>query len=185
MKWVVRILLAVVGLVVLAASSLWLAGFREGAGRNSATVEIHRPAAQVWRYLRDDELVKKWAIGLTEIEHVNPEVKEVGARLRMVGGQGNQRMEMEMEITAWEPMRRIAFKLASVGHASEGFRETGEYLLEESGGRTRISLTTHSTYYPFWIQLMEPVITPAAQKSLEQSLANLKRLVEAEPAAGN
>ena len=185
MKWVGRILLAVVGLVVLAALSLWLAGFRDGAGRNSATVEINRPAAQVWRYLQDDELVKKWVIGLTEIEHLNPEVKGVGARLRMVGGQGNERMEMEMEITAFEEPRHIAFKLAPVGHASEGFRETGEYLLEESGGHTRITLTTHSIYSPFWIQLMEPVITPAAQKSLEQSFANLKRLVESEPAAEN
>lgn len=183
MKWVWRILAGIVGLIVLAIACLWLAGFRDGAGKNSATVEIDRPAAQVWRYLNDDELVKKWVSGLSEIRHLNPETRGVGARFILAEVMGNERTEMEMEVTAFEPHRRIAFRIYSLPGASPGFSETGEYVLEEQAGRTRLTLSGESKYFPFFIQLLEPVITPQAQKKLQGDLARLKAMVEAEPRA--
>jgi uncharacterized protein YndB with AHSA1/START domain len=178
MKWVWRILGGIVAVIALAVLALWLAGFREGARRLAATIEISRPAAHVWRYLWDDELMKKWVVGLTEIEHLNEVREGAGGRTKLVQVQGDERVEMEMEITAVEPLRRIAFTLKSTGHPSAGFVETGEYRLTEENGRTRISLATHSSYFPAAIQLMEPLITPQAQKNLDASFAMLKKLAE-------
>jgi len=181
MKWVVRILGGVAALIVLCFLGLWLAGLRAGAGKKSVTVEIDRQATQVWRYLTDDELVKGWVSGLSEIRHLNPETGGVGARFILAESMGNERTEMEMEVTAFEPHRHIAFRVNSLPGVSPGFTETAEYVLEEQGGRTRLTLSGESKYFPFWIQLMEPIITPAAQKKLQGDLARMKAMVEAEP----
>jgi uncharacterized protein YndB with AHSA1/START domain len=185
MKWVWRILGAIFSLILLVVICLWLAGFRSGAGHNSATVIIHRPAAQVWRHLENDDLVLKWVSGLTEIHRLTPGVTRAGSRMAMANVRGNRRTEMEMEITDFAPNSHIGFKLRSPAGASPEFTETAEYVLSEQGGHTTLTLRGDSRYFPFWIQLMEPIITPAAQKKLQGDLARLKALLEAEPVAGN
>ena len=75
MKWVWRILGGIVALLVVCVAGLWLAGLRPGHGHHSASVEINRPAAQVWRYLTADDLVKKWISGLEVIRHDSPASK--------------------------------------------------------------------------------------------------------------
>jgi len=181
MKWVWRILFGIIAVVVLAVLGLWLGGFRKGAGINSATIDINRPPAQVWRYLTNDDLVKKWVSGLTEIRHLTPGVEGVGNRFEMTVVMDGERTDMEMEITAFVPNRQIGFKVKSIGHPSMGFTETGEYAIVEQDHNTLLTLTGRSKYYPFWLQLMEPLVTPMAQKKLEGDLARLKSLVEAEP----
>lgn len=183
MKWLRRILGAVVGLIALAAMALYLAGFRSGHGRNSVTVEIARPPAQVFRYLTDDELVKRWVGGLVEIKHLNESVPGVGARMHMVEVYREERVPMEMEITGFDANRGIKFRINSAGDPSDGFTEAGEYLLEPTGTGTRLTLSATSEYHGFLPRLFEPLITPEAQKKLQEDLARLKGLVEAEPPA--
>ncbi|MGB0035910.1 MAG: SRPBCC family protein [Candidatus Acidiferrales bacterium] len=181
MKWVLRILGAVVGLIVLAVLALYLAGFRRGHGRNSVTVEIARPPAQVFRYLTDDELVKRWVGGLVEIKHLNADVPGVGARMHMVEEYKGESVPMDMEITGFEANRAIKFRIISAGDPSEGFTEAGEYVLEPTGTGTRLTLSATSEYQGFLPRLFEPLITPEAQKKLKEDLARLKGLVEGEP----
>jgi len=185
MKWVWRILGGLAALIIAAVACLWLLGFRSKTGRNSVTVEIDRPAAQVWRYLENDDLVLKWVSGLSEIRHLNPDVNGAGARFVLSEVVGERRTDMEMEITAFEVPRHIGFRIKSPEGVSPGFTETGEYVLVEKDGRTTLTLSGDSRYFPFWIQLMEPVITPAAQKKLRADLARLKALVEAEPVSAS
>jgi uncharacterized protein YndB with AHSA1/START domain len=182
MKWVKKIAKALALLVVIIVLGLYVFGFRPGAGQNSATVEIHRPAAQVWRYLNDDDLVMKWVSGLKEIRHKTPGVTGARNRFEMTEEMNGRRTDMVMEITAFDPPKHIAFEISSLEGASPGFTETGEYVLTEANGTTQLTLSGSSKYFPFWVQLMEPIITPSAQKKLEGDLARLKSLVEAEPA---
>jgi len=63
MKWVWRILGVLAALCVLPFVGLWLAGMRPGHGHVVAEVVIDRPAAQVFRWLMDDDLAKKWIGG--------------------------------------------------------------------------------------------------------------------------
>ncbi len=144
-------------------------------------VLIDRPAAQVWRYITVDSLTLKWVGGLKEIHHVRGPVGAVGEVLQMSEGVEGQKFEMEMEITAFEPNRHFGFTLRSLGDPNYGFHEVGEYQLEENGGRTRLRLSGTSEYFGFIFKLLEPMITPSAQKKLVQDLARLKSLVEAEP----
>jgi uncharacterized protein YndB with AHSA1/START domain len=181
MKWLARILIAIALLPVVAVAALWLAGERPDHGKNSAHVEINRPAAQVFRYLMEDELVKKWVGGLTEIKPVEIYPGHVGDRLRMVVALGEEKTEMEMLVTGFEENRRIDFTVSSLQGTSEGFYEKSEYLLSELEGKTQLSLGGRSEYYGFLPRLMEPVITWEAQKKLQEDLERLKGLVEAEP----
>ncbi len=181
MKWLKKVLKIILLLVVVGVLGLYLYGFRPGAGQNSATVEINRPSAQVWRYLTHDDLVKSWVSGLEVIRHETKELTGVGARLYLEERYEKELAKMEMTITSFDPPRRMAFTIEGLGDSSSGFTETGEYALVEQDGDTRLTLSAFSVYHGFLPRLFEPLITPAAQKKLEGDLARLKSLVEAEP----
>jgi uncharacterized protein YndB with AHSA1/START domain len=180
MKWVWRILGSLAALAGIAVVGLLLAGLRTNHGRNSATIEIARPVAQVWRYLSTDELTKKWVSGLEEIRHLTPGIEGAGEKLYLVETYENERVAMEMTIERFEAPHHIAFTLVGLGDPSQGFTERGEYLLAEQNGTTRLTLSGTTVYNGFLPRLFEPLITPAAQKKLEEDLHRLKQLVESE-----
>jgi len=181
MKWVWRILGGIVVLLVLGVAGLWLAGMRPSHGQNSGSVVINRPAVQVWRYLTNDELTKKWVSGLTEIRHITPGVSGPGEKLRLRESYGNEAVEMEMTMGSIEAPRRMEFTLEGLGDPSNGFTEKSQYVLEENDGKTRVTLSGQTEYHGLFVRLMEPLITPQADKKLAEDLARLKALVEAEP----
>jgi len=183
MKWVWRILGGIAVLVALCVAGLWLAGMRKGHGYNAGSVEINRPAAQVWRYLTDDELTRKWLPSLSEIRHLTPGVTGAGEKLRLTERYKDQVVEMDMTMTRVEAPRRMEFTLEGLGDPANGFTEQAGYLLEEKDGRTRVTLSGQTEYHGAFVRLMEPLITPAADKKLAEDLLRLKALVEAEPAA--
>lgn len=185
MRWVMRIVIALVGLVATVVVVLFLVGLRPSHGKNSATIEIHRPAAHVWRYIIEDDLLKKWISGLVEIQSNTPGKPGVGTKLRLADVYEGQRTEMELTLTSYEPNQRMSFTIRSLGDPSNGFTENGDYVLVEGDGHTRLTLSVQSQYYGFLPRLCEPLITPAAQKKLEGDLARLKNFVEAEPAVAN
>ncbi|GEM_PF-6480497 len=142
MKWVWLILGGLIGVLVLAVLGLWAAGFRKSTGKVTASVEVNRPVAHVWRYLTDDAKVKSWVGGLLEIRPEAGTPSGVGWRARMVVAMGKQRFEGDWETTAFEEHKRIGFVMKSPPSAGDGFVETGDYHVEESGGRTRVTLAT-------------------------------------------
>ncbi len=183
MKWVVRILAGLIGLVVLAAAALWLWGFRPSHDRIVAEVQIDRPAPQVFRYLTDDDLVKKWIGGLVEIKEISapPAGGEVGKKFRVGEIYKEQRVDMEMTVTRYEKNRELSLYITSLGDQNSGFTETGDYTLAEDNGRTRLRFEVSTKYFGFLPRLFEPFITPAATKKLNEDFQRLKLLIEAEP----
>jgi uncharacterized protein YndB with AHSA1/START domain len=183
MKWILWILGGLVGLFVLAVGGLWLAGLRPGHGQVVAEVEIDRPAAQVFRWLAEDERVKKWVGGLTEIRQVSAPADggEVGKKFRMVEYYNEQRVEMEMDVTKFEKDRALSILVSSIGDPNNGFTETGDYTLSEQNGKTRVRFDVQTRYSGFVLRLLEPLITPKAKEKLEEDFHRLKELAEAEP----
>jgi uncharacterized protein YndB with AHSA1/START domain len=177
MKWVLRIVAGIAGLIVLAVLALFLAGFRKGHGWCSASVEIAQPPDRVWTYLTDDQLVMKWVSGLHVVKHLN-DTSGVGARMYMVERYKDQDTPMEMEVTGFEPNRAIRFNLHSVGDPSNGFEESGGYLLEPTSTGTKLTLSATSIYHGFVVRLLEPLITPEAQKKVTEDLNRLAALAE-------
>jgi uncharacterized protein YndB with AHSA1/START domain len=185
MKCVVRILGGLVALLVLCVAGLWLAGMRPGHGHVVAEIAIDRPAADVFRWLAEDERVKKWVGGLTEIRQVSVPAGggEVGRKFRMVEYYNAQRVEMEMDVTKYEKDRALSILVSSVGDPNNGFTETGDYTLSEQNGKTRLRFDIQTKYSGFVLRLLEPMITPKAKEKVDEDFRRMKELAEAEPKA--
>jgi uncharacterized protein YndB with AHSA1/START domain len=182
MKWVARILASSVGVVVFGVLALLIAGKRPNHGRIGREVEIDRPAAQVFRWITTEELLKKWIDGLKELrpESAPADGSEVGRRFRIGEVYKGERVEMEMEVVRFERDRNLTIHVASTGDRNSGFLETAEYALTEANGKTRVRIEARSEYYGYVPRLFEPLITRDAGKKLRGDLSRLKTLVEAE-----
>ena len=183
MKWVVRIATGIIGLVVLVIAALLLWGMRPGHDHIVAEVQIDRPAPQVFRYLTDDDLVKKWIGGLAEIKVISTPAdgSQVGKKFRIGEAYKDQRVDMDMTVTHYEKNRALSIFIESVGDPHNGFTETGDYTLAEQNGKTLLRFEVKTKYLGFLPRLFEPFITPEATKKLNEDLLHMKQLVEAEP----
>jgi len=179
-------LAGLIALVVLGTAALWLYGLRAEAGHSAGEVIIDRPPAQVFRWLTNDEKLKKWIGGLSEIRQVAapPEGGEIGRKFRMTESYQGQGVRMESVVTKFEQDRAISISVSSVDDPSNGFTETADYTLSDLEGRTRLRLEGKATYIGFVPRLLEPMITPKATEKLAEDLARLKKLAESEPLAG-
>jgi len=182
MRWVRRVLAALVALPVLAVIGLLLAGQRDGAGRNTERLAIARPPAQVFRHLVDVQSLRTWT-GFAEVEPLTPGEIRTGSRLRLVSEARGQRTTMEVEVTAAEPGRLLTLAVKTAPGSPVGFSQRVEYRLEERDGDTRLAVTSDTRYEGAVARLLEPLITRAAQTQLEATLARLRTLAEAEPVA--
>jgi uncharacterized protein YndB with AHSA1/START domain len=184
MKWVVRIVAGLFVLIVSLAAALWLWGMRPSHGHLATEVVIERPASQVFRWLTDDDRVKRWIGGLLEIRDTfSPsDGAEVGRKFHLVEEYKGSRAEMDMTVLRYEKDHDLEILVSSTGDPKNGFTETANYTLSEENGKTRLRFTVDTTYFGFMLRLLEPIITPQADKKLREDLQHLKELVESEPA---
>jgi uncharacterized protein YndB with AHSA1/START domain len=186
-KWIIRIGIITVGIPSLAIGLLMLARFRPGRGHIRAEIEINRPAAQVFRWMSREDLIKQWVGGLSEItpESSAGESGEIGKRFRVTefDKEENARTEMELTVTGYVPGEKLGVQIRSVGNAGEGFVENAEYHLSPVANGTRLRLEVQTDYYGRLPQAFEPMITHAARKKVQRDLDRLKAMVEAEPAS--
>jgi carbon monoxide dehydrogenase subunit G len=180
MKWLLLIGGGLVALIILALIILKLLGLRSDAGRVHHAVEINRAPAQVFRWINEPERLKQWISWLVEIRPVpGAPAAGVGAKEIFVMNDPNmkQKIEMESEVTAHEPDRKVSVKI----QAAMGFTGTADYLLTPIGeGKTRLEYDSRFEYHHWMAALFEPLVTPQAKAKLEGDMATLKRLVEAE-----
>jgi uncharacterized protein YndB with AHSA1/START domain len=177
MKWIRRALVVIVALPVLGGIVLFVAGQRESAGRNVASVVIERSPAAVFKHVADPELLQKWT-GVTEIHGVTPPPVQKGSRYRAVTVRRDQRTEVATEITAFEPDDTIAFVNRSAEGAPTPFVQEAVYRFEGTGDRCRLTLTVHTRFDGWLLRLLEPLITSAAQQEMERLLGALKAQAE-------
>lgn len=176
-KWGVAGLL---GVVLLAVAVLFAMGRREGAGRNDYTLEIARPPDVVYAWISDPPKLKQWVTWLVDVRRDPPGPDGVVRREVWVMDDPNTKSRMELETTMMraEPPRLVEATVSVPGT----FNGTVSYTLEPVGAsRTRLSYRSHFSYAGWFFQLLEPLVTPEAQKKLVSDLETLRRLAEAEP----
>jgi len=180
MNWLKKIAVALLALVSLTVLALLLARQRPSAGLMEITIEINRPAAQIWPWLNEPDKIKQWVSWTKEIRPVHPGKDGVGARDVWVmedRNNNNALMETEALSTVYQPYRRLAAQL----HSKDAFRGEITYDLTEQNGKTTLRSVGHYQYLHWLANLLEPLITPEARKKGVSDLATLKRLVEAAP----
>lgn len=183
MKWIRRALLILLAIPLVAAALLLIASQRPEAGRARTRIEILAPPSDVFRHIVDPGLLEQWT-GLSEIEPIDELPIRVGTRARAALVARGQRTELESEVTAFEEDRLLSLVLRTTGNPPVRFTQLSEYELEERAGGTLLAVTADTTYDGFVPGLLEPLLTPVAQKELERQLGQLKILVETSTESG-
>ena len=136
----------------------------------SNEITIAQPPEVVFAYLADAENDPEWRPGVVEITRQHGE--GVGTRYRQIMGSGRRRINADIEITEYEPDRRLAFRTV-VGPV----RPAGAYELTAADGGTRVRFSLRA-------DLTGPkrLMAPMVRKTMVSevgNLENLKRRLEA------
>jgi uncharacterized protein YndB with AHSA1/START domain len=180
MRWLLYLLAAGIGLVVLAVVVLLALGARSSAGQFETSIEIDRPAPVVFSFLTQPERIKSWMGWLVEIRSLSPGDRGVGARDVWVmedRNNNNQRMDIEVETTRLDSDRVLEATLT----VPMGFTGRVSYELQPlDARRTRLTYRAWFKYEHWLARLMEPIISRSAAQKLEEDLLRLKQKAEAE-----
>lgn len=96
-------------------------------------------------------------------------------RFRDVFLDHGHRVELEAEITRYEPPRRLEVHLVA-----DAFSARSAHVLEEKGGATRLTTTVETEYTKRLARLAGPLVARRAQQQLEADHRALKELLEDE-----
>lgn len=143
--------------------------------RSEATVDIARPAADVFPWLLDVEKRLRWVDGLVSSEPLDGPEPEAGSRYREVLSQHGVRTSVETTIERLEPPRELALRVRA-----RGLDATTRTRLEELDSATRVIASLETRGSGLAGRLVGGVVARQAQGSLERSLARLKQLLESD-----
>ena len=139
-------------------------------------VTIRRPASEVFGFLADGLNGPEWRSGILDIAHVSG--SGVGAIYKQgVKGPGGRRVDADYRVTAYEPNRRLAFE-AIAGPV----RPSGEYVLEEADGGTRLTFGLQAELGGIKKLLMGGAVQKTMDSEVEAT-ERLKTILESKPAS--
>ncbi len=183
MKWVLRIVAILVALPLMGAVVLLAMGQRSGAGRSHASIEIQAPPEHIWPWLEDSARLKQWVSWLVEVRDGPHAATGAGAQRVFVmrdENNGGALMEIPFTISDYAPPAHVTFHAEVAG----SFKGDEVYRLTALGnGRTRLDQVGQCQYQMWIARLMEPLITPQAEKKMRADLTRLKQAVEESEAA--
>ncbi len=182
MRWVKIIGGGLVSLIGAGLLALFAMSQRANAGRMDTTIDIARPPAEVRRWFMEPDKLTQWVAWLVE-------VKPVGATPSGPGSQqewfmqdprdGGKRSSFVRTLAAEDDSSMtitIGMPAMFDGRSTATFRPL-------PGGGTRLVSASRFTYASLFWRLLEPLVTPEAQKKETEDLARLKAKIEAGPAA--
>ena len=179
MKWVLRIAGGFAALLLIAVTVLFALGHRANAGRVRVSAELNASPDQIWPWLNTSDKLKQWITWLVEIRQDQPGTRVGTKQVWVMRDQnsGGQLVEMEGTFTEYQPPARESVHITSAGM----FDGQQTYSIEDlGGGRARLDIDGRYHYSQWFAALLEPLITPAAEKKLVRDMARLKALVEKE-----
>jgi len=138
------------------------------------SIDIDRPAGDVFAYVTDQTNGPHWQRGLLEVHRTSEGPIGVGSTHTLVRTLMGRRMEASNEYTRYEPDREVVFEFTGDGMAGQG-----SYVVEQAGAdRTR--LTTRVELRPLGLsRLVEPLMAVSLRREVKANLETLKKLLEA------
>jgi uncharacterized protein YndB with AHSA1/START domain len=137
-------------------------------------IEFDRPVEEVFAYVDDDDKVKQWVGGLMETKRTTPGKPGVGSKFHQTLQVGKRTFEIDGELLAYEPNRRVKVKLDAGICEMEVI-----YTFEEIDGRTRLTYTCDSYYRKLFYRLLSPLTKRVGRRKLEEDFARLRNLLSA------
>ncbi len=171
MKWVIRVVLGVVALLLLGAATLFALGFRTDAGVSRSTVEIAAAPDVVFRWFEDPQKLKAWVGWLIEADQIGPDRQRWVMEDR---NNGNAHMEIQSVVVVRDAPNRMKV------HATSGeFAGDQDFFLTNlGGGHTRLDMTSSYKFDQWLARLMEPLVSHEVRVKMIEDLARLKGKIE-------
>ena len=135
----------------------------------SHSVEIPRPPAEVFPWLLDEDKVPKWTGHLQKYERIGGGELGNGARVRQVLEISGRTIDVELEVTAYDPPSG-----AQTQFETNGISVVNSYALEASGGGTRLTQSVEAKPSGFTARMLVPVIQPRLEQKLTEDLERLR-----------
>jgi carbon monoxide dehydrogenase subunit G len=180
MKWVKRIAIVLAVLLIVPMAVLLVMDHRTNAGLAQASVEINASPDQLWPWLDDGERLKQWVSWLVDVKYPDPHSAHgVGTKRIWIlkdENNGGTLMQIASTFSEYAPPSRMTVQIADSDGIFNG--EESYQLVDLGGGRTRVEVEDRAHYMQWFANLMEPLITPEAEKKLVMDLNHLKQLVE-------
>jgi uncharacterized protein YndB with AHSA1/START domain len=179
-----RTLKVLIALLVLAAVVLWFAAQRSDRGYIEEEITVDRPAAVVFHWLTTDELLRRWISDSTKLQRVDSVGSSAIANsvYEMDGSVGTRRVSVQVRVLRVIPNQELELSVNPASGSEKSFNCTAEFKLLPSGEYTRVLFSSRTAFYELGGQAFEPVLTYAARKKVQESLARLKWMAEAETA---
>jgi uncharacterized membrane protein len=136
------------------------------------TIEIGRPPSEVFAFVTDAGRLPEWQSSCSEAAWLD-EVG-VGAHVREVRRFLGRRLEIEQEVTAYEPDRRFALKSLAGGP----FPLAAEMTFEPADGGTRLTFSGEADPGGFF-RLAESLVARTAERQIRGDFETMKDLLEA------
>ena len=178
MKWLKWIGIILAAVLILPLVTLFALGHRANAGHAHASVEINASPEQIWPWLDDGDKLKQWISWLVEVRESGPAAHAVGANRVLVmkdENNGGMLMEISGQYTEYAPPTLMSMRLST----PQEFDGSQTYHLESlANGHTRFNIDSHYHFANWFANLMEPVVTPIAEKKMVGDAVRLKSLLE-------
>jgi uncharacterized protein YndB with AHSA1/START domain len=139
--------------------------------RFAFSIDIDRPAAEVFDYLTDAERLPEWQSGVLEAHWLGEPAE--GTHVREVRRFLGRRLEIEQEVTAYEPGRR--FGLRSVAGP---FPLSADMTLAAEGEGTTLTFAGEAEPGGFF-KLAETIVRRTAERQIRGDFETLKDILEA------
>jgi uncharacterized protein YndB with AHSA1/START domain len=171
---ILKVTLAVVGILLGAAVALYVIGGRTAVYR--ADIEIDASPETVFGYLTETDLILQWMDGITKIEPLSEGEHRVGAKAEVTIEDANGiKLVMQDEVLKSEPGQ-----LLQVSLRSSGFAAVSTYDLHSHGQTTHLSHELQANYGGLG-RLFAPFFAGSATGKMNDDLSRLKELIERRP----
>lgn len=182
MDFLVRVLKVLLALVLASVVVLWFAAHRGDRGYIGLEVAIDRPAPMVFRWITSDQLLRRWISDLTKLEKTGPAgPAQANDVYRIDEFIAQRRVAFDVRVVRTIPNQELELAVKP-SESSGGYTAAADFKLFPNSDYTRLVFTSHSDFESFADQMIEPILTYATKKKVEEDLTRLKLMIEAEPA---
>lgn len=133
---------------------------------------INRPPAEVFAFAVDVTRWPLWRTGILEVEHTAGPQMGTGSRWRILGSLMGRQVAMMVEVSDYEPDRRVSFR-----SLSGPLQVRGTFTFEPEDGGTRLSVDAEVEAGGV-LKLAGGLVSRQAHKIWEEDLATLKGILE-------
>jgi uncharacterized membrane protein len=135
----------------------------------SHSVEIPRPPAEVFPWLLEEDKVPRWTGHLERYERLDAGPLDAGSRLRQVLDVSGRTIDVELEVTGYEPPSG-----AQTRFSTNGIEVVNSYALAALGSGTRLTQSVEAKPSGLTARLLVPVVQPRLEQKVTEDLERLR-----------